>query len=60
MKEEIFLGKPISYWIEMKQGLQEKDPNEYLDEIVRLRGLISYYESKIKQLSEFMEKRGDI
>jgi len=60
MKEEIFLGKPISYWIEMKQELQEKDPNEYLDEIVRLRGLISYYESKIKQLSEFMEKRGNI
>lgn len=50
-----FLGKPLSYWIEIDKDLKDKDTSQLINEVCTLRAKVSYYESRINELSEFMK-----
>jgi len=51
---EEFLGHSIGYWLELQKRVDEKDVKRGADieEIVWLRGKISYYESRMKEMQE--------
>ncbi len=50
--EQIFLGKPFSYWIKLNDEILEKGTDELLQEVIVLRGKVSYYESRIKEMHD--------
>jgi hypothetical protein len=53
--ESLFLGKPIDYWFEVDKDLKDRGVQELVSEIATLRAKISYYESRISQLHDFMK-----
>lgn len=60
MNETMFLGHPVSFWIELKRRADEKliDGDGYsklLAEIASLRGKVSFYESRVTQLYAFKQ-----
>lgn len=58
--EDLFLGKPIIYWIELQKGTAEKNRVELILEIADLRSKVSFYESRIIILNEFMQLKKEI
>lgn len=57
MMEGQFFGHPFSYWLELER-LHEADVPDWhhsanlIEEIARLRGKISFYESRVKDMYE--------
>jgi len=51
-----FLGKSAEYWIELDRRLREDEPNaaKLLVEVVKLRGLVNFYESRIAEMATIM------
>lgn len=55
-----FLGETIQYWIEVKQRIETDHgfrASELISEIAELRAKVSFYESRIKELTGFMQSR---
>lgn len=50
---DTFLGKPFRYWMELQQRVNELNYEKLMDDIVILSAKVSFYESRIKELSEF-------
>ena len=52
----LVLGHDIPYWTELQRRLEEGVPNgsALLEEIVMLRGRLTFYESRIQQMAEVM------
>ena len=55
-----FMGKPIGYWLELQERAEELGAVDLLAEVAELRAKISYYESRIRQMSDFMQIRLEI
>lgn len=51
-----FLGHPIKYWVELERKQLQSGTSDLIQEIADLRGKVSFYESRIKQMKEFMER----
>lgn len=54
-----FCGKPIDYWLEMEDRINHGKPFEVADlliEVRELRGKVSFYEDRIKQMTKVMEE----
>lgn len=53
---EHFLGHTAEYWIMLEKAANDRDPNvnELLVEVLQLRGKISFYEARIKQMADVM------
>lgn len=53
---EYFLGHTAEYWLLLEKAASERDPNvnELLVEVLQLRGKISFYEARIKQMADVM------
>lgn len=47
----LFLGKPLPYWLELKKRADELDASDLLAEVVELRGKLSFYESRIREMA---------
>lgn len=61
MKEEMnFLGQPIRYWLELKRIHEEKNDEHLIREIADLRSKVSFYESRISELSKFMKENLEV
>lgn len=46
-----FYGKSFEYWLELeKRSKENKLDNNLLEEVIQLRGKVSYYESRIKEM----------
>ncbi len=54
--EDQFLGKPIKYWIELDKNIKEMSYEGLIKELVELRGKISFYESRIQEINNVMNK----
>lgn len=58
-----FLGEPIEFWKELKNRFEKIDPetsiqrSNLLDEIVNLKGKISFYESRIQEMINVMKEK---
>ncbi len=56
---EMFLGHTAGYWLEldlrMKQEFSFEAPR-LLEEIVAMKGKISFYESRIKEMAQMVPK----
>lgn len=50
-----FLGEPLSYWVELKRLVTEVPPevNDLIRENASLRAKVTYYEDKIRQMSNY-------
>ena len=47
-----FMGKSPAYWVEIDRRVQEERlDTDLLQEVVRLKGKISLYESRIEQMN---------
>lgn len=58
MTEFTYLGRPMKYWAELQQrfeGQSGLEAAELLLEVAELRGKVSFYESRIKQMAEVMK-----
>lgn len=53
---DLFLGHPMNYWLELEKWAKLNNASDLIQEIADLRGKIGFYESRIKQLNEFMNK----
>lgn len=56
----LFLGKPADYWIALEQRLNEMpaslEVSNLITEVVRLRGKLSFYESRITEMASQLQK----
>lgn len=56
-----FYGHTYEYWMELERRFNQpelyRDKPALLEEIIALRGRISFYESKIREMHELMEKK---
>jgi len=57
MDKPIFMGKPLSYWVELDLRMMGSPPEviDLIIEIAEMRGKISFYEARITQMSMFMD-----
>lgn len=46
----MFMGKPMSYWIELNTQAELKGVDGYIQENALLRAKVSFYESRIEQM----------
>ena len=53
---EKYLGHDANYWLELERKAVKLEAVDFLEEIAKLRGKVSYYESRIKEINEFMIK----
>lgn len=51
-----FLGEPVSYWIELQRRAETLDCVKLISEIADLYSKVGFYERRIKELSEFMNR----
>jgi len=51
--EMLFLGKPVSYWEELDRQAQPLNCDRLIHEIAELRAKVSFYESRITEMSNF-------
>lgn len=49
-----FLGKDTAYWMELQQRAEELKVDKLIEEISMLRGKISFYESRLDELHNYM------
>lgn len=58
MESATFLGHSADYWMDLERRFLEVQENprcgELLEEIVKLRGKISFYESRIAEMASRM------
>ena len=59
MSDTLF-GEDINFWIELRNQAMKKDIVDLIREIANLRAKVSFYESRIQQLGDFMESRKEI
>lgn len=53
---DLFLGEKIQYWKELQTN-QTQERKEFIREIAHIRGINSYYESRIKEMAELMNSK---
>jgi len=56
MNESLFFGHTASYWLELECNAEKLDVVDYIEEVSRLRSKVSFYESRIDQMNDFMTK----
>jgi hypothetical protein len=54
---ELFLGHPVSYWIELEKQAKTMNLTSLIEELARLRGFVDLYEDRIKELYLVSELR---
>ena len=54
--EPLFLGKPFGYWIEVSKRIDSLNVSDFIKEIADLRGKVSFYEERVRQMNELMNK----
>lgn len=55
-----FLGHEIKYWLELQKMAEEINATDFIQEIVELKGKISFYESRIEQMSHLLPQKAAI
>ena len=52
----MFLGRSLEYWSELDKRFEKEVPTgpALLEEIAMLRGRLSYYENRLKEMAQFM------
>lgn len=53
---EYFFGHTCEYWLELQRRVSPPEHRELIEEIARLRGRISFYESRIKDMAKLAER----
>jgi hypothetical protein len=53
---DTYLGHDIKYWLELQKKAEELKVVDFIQEIADLRGKISFYESRIKQMNDLAVK----
>jgi len=51
---ELFLGKPITYWLELNRKMEDLQLDKLIMEMATLRAKVSFYESRINEMEKFM------
>jgi hypothetical protein len=52
---ELFMGKPYSFWQELRARSEVTDEDiSLINEVLVLRGKVSYYESRVLEMSRVM------
>lgn len=49
----LFLGKPPAYWLELEKQAKALHYDRLIAEIALLRAKVSFYESRIEEMSKF-------
>ena len=60
MPENIFMGHTVAYWVELETGTFKKGTRELIEEIAELRSKVSFYESRINEISNFMNRNLEV
>lgn len=53
---DTFMGQSIAYWVELHKKARILNVVKWLEEIAELRAKVSFYESRIKEMTNFMER----
>jgi hypothetical protein len=53
-----FLGETINYWVKLRDDLVKGGPSaeRYFKETVKLHAKISFYEVRIREMTQLMDK----
>jgi hypothetical protein len=54
---EIYLGHTAEYWSELQKKVDQLNCEDLIEEIVELRGKVSFYESRIKECNNLILSR---
>jgi len=50
---ETFLGHTIPYWLELEKKAKQLNVVKLIQEIAKLRGKVSFYESRLEEMNTF-------
>lgn len=53
MDGDMFLGKPVNYWLELDREAQNLNLESLLKDNANLRSRVSFYEDKLKEMEQF-------
>lgn len=53
-----FMGHEIGYWMELQKWVDINCYDTMIAEIASLRGRVSYYESRVEEMTKFKEVNG--
>lgn len=61
----LFLGQSTEYWIELQRQVEENGPAAFskerlIAEMAALRAKVSFYESRISELNQFMSSKLEV
>lgn len=54
---DTFLGHSVKYWLELERKAETLNVINWLEEIAELGSKVNFYESRIKQMNEFMNRK---
>jgi hypothetical protein len=53
--EDKFLGHTVQYWLELNKRPKEIKAEELIEEIVELKGQLSFVQSRLEQISQILK-----
>lgn len=60
MNEDMFLGKPISYWVELDSRAKELNYEKLILDIIKLSAKVNFYESKLLEVNNFKNEVNEL
>lgn len=58
--ESLIFGHSAGFWLELLRLHENKEDIDFIEEIAMLRAKVSFYESRITAMNDFMVKRLEI
>jgi len=56
----LYMGMPHEFWAELKEWSDDRGYTDLIQEVATLRSKISFYESRIDQMANFMKIRIEV
>jgi hypothetical protein len=53
----LFLGHDIKYWIELENRAKQLEVTDFIEEIVELRGQLSFIQKRTNEIFRMLEKK---
>lgn len=56
-EDMIFLGHPVGFWLKLRETSDSLNVTDFIQEIADLRAKVSFYESRIDQMTMFKNRK---
>jgi hypothetical protein len=58
MNIDLFMGKPLNYWVELQNKADELNVSDLILDNAMMRAKVSFYEAKLNSMFSYMDDIG--